>query len=74
MSHIVTDEHVAAAVTQAYEDQATQLVGSWRPPASAKVADYNDLAALRAADEEAERINHAAMRRILEAAFRVGSA
>lgn len=67
----VTDEQVAAAVTQAYRDAATEMDGSWMPPASAKVLDFaNDPDGLRAADAEAEAINHAAMRRILEAALR----
>lgn len=71
MSERVTDEQVAAAVTQAYRDAATEEIGSWRPPCSAKVLDYpNDPEGLRRADIEAERLNHAAMRRILEAALR----
>ena len=67
----ITDEQVAAAVTQAYRDAATEMDGSWMPPAIAKVLDYpGDPEGLRAADMEAERINQAAMRRILEAALR----
>lgn len=66
----ITDEQVLAAVLQAYSDAATQEHGSWMPPASAKVADHPDSDALAEADAAAERINHAAMRRILEAALR----
>ncbi len=66
----ITDEQVAKAVAAAYEDGARREEGSWMPPASAKVRDYgSDWEALRRADEAAEQINHAAMRRILEAAF-----
>lgn len=71
---LVTDEQVAAAVTQAYRDGASQENGSWQPPASASIRDYPDRDALHAADNEAEQINHAAMRRILEAATRTTTA
>lgn len=66
----VTDAMVEAAVSQAYRDAATELDGSWMPPASAKVADHDDPADLRAADDAAHAVNLAAMRRILEAALR----
>lgn len=49
---LVTDEQVAAAVTQAYRDGASQENGSWQPPASASIRDYPDRDALRDAIED----------------------
>ena len=66
---MITDEQVARAVRAAYLDAAREMNGSWMPPASARASDCQTLEERQAADAEAEMINHAAMRRILEAAF-----